>query len=68
MPTPAALFGLILFGVIGLAAFLYGKKQSLWKPVIVGLALMFYPYFVSETWILYAIGSGLCLALVLFRD
>ena len=68
MPTPAALFGLILFGAIGLAAFLYGKKQALWKPAIIGLALMIYPYFVAETWILYAIGGGLCLALFLFRD
>ena len=68
MPTPAALFGLMIFGVIGLAAFLYGKKQALWKPAIIGLVLMVYPYFVAETWILYAIGGALCLALVLFRE
>lgn len=68
MPTPAALFALILFGVIGLAAFLYGKKQALWKPTIIGLVLMAYPYFVGETWILYAIGGALCLALIVFRD
>ena len=68
MPTPAALFGLIIFGVVGLAAFLYGKKSALWKPTAIGLALMIYPYFVSETWILYAIGGVLCLALMLWRD
>ena len=68
MPTPAALFGLIIFGIIGLAAFLYGKKQMLWKPLAIGVALMVYPYFVAETWILYAIGGTLCVALLLFRD
>ncbi|MDR3389012.1 MAG: hypothetical protein P4L92_18385 [Rudaea sp.] len=68
MPTPAALFGLIIFGVIGLAAFLYGKKAALWKPTSIGLVLMVYPYFVEQTWVLYAIGGGLCVALLLFRE
>lgn len=68
MPTPAALFGLILFGVIGFAAFLYGKKATEWKPLVIGVVLMAYPYFVSETWILYSVGCALCLALFYFRD
>jgi hypothetical protein len=68
MPTPAELFGLILFGIIGLAAFLYGKKAALWKPTVIGLVLMAYPYFVSQTWILYTLGSVLCVVLFLLRD
>ena len=68
MPTPAALFGLIVFGAIGLAAFLYGKKNAVWAPALIGLVLMVYPYFVAETWMLYAIGGGLCVALYWFRD
>ncbi len=68
MPTPAELFGLIIFSVVGLAAFLYGKKAALWKPTFIGVALMIYPYFVSETWVLYAIGGVLCLGLVVWRD
>ena len=68
MPTPAVLFGSILFSAIGLGAFLYGKKGALWTPAIIGIVLMVYPYFVSETWILFAVGSGLCAALYFFRD
>lgn len=68
MPTPAALFGLILFGAVGLAAFIYGKKAGLWRPAIIGIALMVYPYFISDTWLLYALGCGLCCALFFWRE
>jgi hypothetical protein len=54
--TTGNLFGQILFGAIGLAAFIYGKKQSSFKAMLLGLAISAYPYFVSETWLLYTIG------------
>ena len=66
--SPAALFGSILFGAIGLAAFIYGKKMVLWKPMVIGVVLMAYPYFISETWMLYSVGIALCLGLYVFRD
>ena len=68
MPTPAVLFASVLFGAIGLGAFLYGKKSLRWKPMGVGVALMVYPYFISQTWLLYFIGCALCAGLFLFRD
>ncbi len=66
--NPAALFGSILFGAIGLAAFIYGKRMVLWKPMVIGIALMAYPYFVAETWLMYAVGCALCFGLYVFRD
>jgi hypothetical protein len=39
----------LLFGSIGLGYFIYGKKQSAMVPLICGLALMIFPYFVSST-------------------
>ena len=57
MPTPGAVFAMILFGAIGLAAFLYGKNSMMLKPLIIGIVLMIYPYFVSEVWFLYGIGA-----------
>jgi len=66
--SPAALFGSILFGAIGLAAFIYGKKIVLWKPMVIGVVLMAYPYFISETWMLYSVGIALCFGLYVFRD
>ena len=68
MPSPAALSALILFGVIGTVALMYGKRMEQWKTMAVGGALLVFPYFVSQTWLIYAIGSALCVALWFFRD
>ena len=66
--SAANLFGHILFGAIGLAAFVYGKKQSSFKAMLLGVAIMAYPYFVAETWVLYIIGGVLTLLLFVWRD
>jgi hypothetical protein len=68
LANPALLFGSLLFGAIGLAAFVYGKKLALWKPMVIGIALMAYPYFISHIWLMYAIGIALCAALYVLRD
>ena len=68
LPSPADLIGSILFGIIGLAAFVYGKKGLKWKAMSIGFVLMVYPYAVSQTWLLYLIGCALCAALLVFRD
>ncbi|MCB1054316.1 MAG: hypothetical protein KDD11_02240 [Acidobacteria bacterium] len=68
MPTPSALFALILFGVIGSAAFLYGKKNGKVVPMVVGGVLVVYPYFVSATWLLYGLGFVLTGALFVLRE
>jgi hypothetical protein len=68
MPDPADLFGSLLFGIIGMAAVIYGKKSAEWKPMLIGVALMAFPYLVSRTWVLYLIGSALTAALFVFRD
>ena len=56
LPSPAVLFWSILFGAIGLGYFMYGKKQVAIVPMVCGVALMVYPYFVSNTIVLVAIG------------
>jgi len=47
----------LLFGSIGLGFFLYGKKQRAVVPLLCGLALMLFPYFVSNVMLLVAIGA-----------
>lgn len=63
LPSPAYLVGAILFGIAGYAAYRYGKKTSRPYKKWIGVGLMLYPYAVSETWMLYAIGVSLCAAL-----
>lgn len=67
LPTPAYLFGVILFGIIGYAAYRYGKKAALPYPKWIGVALMLFPYAVSRTAPMYLVGGVLCAALYVFR-
>lgn len=67
MPSPAWLVGSFIFSIIGFAAWRYGKKLSLDAVKWIGVVLMFYSYFVSDTWLLFAIGTGLCFALYFYR-
>ena len=53
----------LLFGVVGLAAFRYGKKNGEPRPLFLGIALMAYGYFVSSVWLSLVIGSALTLLL-----
>ena len=46
----------LLFGSFGLGFFVYGKKQKAVVPLVCGLALMIFPYFISNAIILVAIG------------
>jgi hypothetical protein len=58
MSTATLLWGL-LFGSIGVGFFIYGKRQSMVVPLVCGLALMVYPYFVANAWLLLLIGVAL---------
>ena len=58
----------VLFGAVGFVAFAYGKKSREMKPMLIGGALMVYPYFVAGTWALYIIGIGLTAALYFWRE
>ena len=40
--------------------FIYGRKQMRAVPLVCGIVLMVYPYFVSSTLCLVAIGVVLC--------
>jgi hypothetical protein len=67
LPSPTYIVGAILFGMLGYIAYRYGKKAALPVPKWIGVALMLYPYAVSNTVLLYAIGSGLCVGAYIFR-
>jgi hypothetical protein len=52
----------LVFGSFGLGFFVYGRKQKAVVPLVCGLALMIFPYFVSNTVLLVAIGVVLIAA------
>lgn len=68
MFTASNLIGGLIFSGIGFVAFVYGKKMALWRPMVLGILLMGYPYFVSDTWVMYGIGVLLTAGLYVFRD
>ena len=55
MDSQSIIWGLI-FGSIGLGYFVYGKKQRSVVPLVCGLGLMVFPYFVSNTAVLVTVG------------
>ena len=62
MPSPETLFVIILFSAIGLAAFRHGKRESNAICLLLGIALMVYPYFVDGLLLNLAVGAALTTA------
>jgi hypothetical protein len=57
----------LIFGSIGFVAFIYGKRMNLWRPMLCGIALMIYPYFISDVVLIYALGAVGTIALFFLR-
>ena len=47
----------MLFGSIGLGFFIYGKKQKKIVPLVTGLALFVFPYFIADITMLMIVGA-----------
>ena len=46
----------VLFGSVGLGYLMYGKKQNAIVPLVCGLVLIVFPYFISNIILLIAVG------------
>ena len=46
----------VIFGAVGMGYFVYGKQQKKVVPLVCGVGLMGYPYFVSNPVLLVVIG------------
>ena len=46
--STGSLLASLIVSSIGFGVFLYGKREALHPQIVVGLALMSYPYFVSS--------------------
>ena len=63
LPSASYLVGAVFFGLLGYAAFRFGRKQGRTALTWGGLALMLYPYVVSGTWQLWLLGVAVCAAM-----
>jgi len=61
LPSPAYIGGALLFGLIGLAAFRSGRRAGRPTRKWLGVALMFYPYAVPQTWLMWLLGVAMCI-------
>ena len=58
----------LIFSIIGLSAFNYGRKEKNYRALTIGIVLMVYPYFVSSTLWLYVLGAGFSSLLYFWKD
>jgi len=58
----------VFFGSVGFGYIVYGRKQRAPVPLIVGVALCVYPYFVNNIWASILIGLVLVAAPWYFRQ
>ncbi len=63
LPSPASLVGMVIFSLLGYAAWRYGKRQERPRTKWLGVVLMFYTYLVSTAWLVFAIGIALCIGI-----
>ncbi len=62
-----AIMAAVGFGSIGLAYFIYGKKQARFVPLLCGIGLMAFPYFATNPVLLVLIGVLLSIIPYFFR-
>lgn len=55
----AHLFIGIVTGALGFAYIVYARRQSRFAPLLSGVALCAYPYFIDSTFALWAVGAVL---------
>lgn len=50
----------IIYGGVGLWLFRIGRKDSNFRNIFIGMALLIYPYFVNGPLLTWGIGAALC--------
>ena len=61
------LLGGTIFSGIGFCAIVYAKNEMAMKPAVLGLILLIYPFFVTNTILLYAVGIA-CTAFLFLNN
>jgi hypothetical protein len=56
--TSHLIWGMV-FGAFGLGFFVYGRKQRAVVPLVTGIALFIFPYFIPNVYLLVVVGAFL---------
>ncbi|OQX27586.1 MAG: hypothetical protein BWK80_04505 [Desulfobacteraceae bacterium IS3] len=64
----ASLLFYMMTGAIGTAYFIYGKKKSNFTAVMSGIGLFVFPYFITNTYAVFAVGLVLIALPFIFRE
>jgi hypothetical protein len=67
MDTMTYLFVGLITGLFGMAYFVYGKKQQQFMPMLAGIALCGYPYFIDTLWLNILVGVVLIIVPFIWR-
>ena len=59
MSGEASILWGVLFGAIGFGYFIYGRNQKSPVPLVCGIALMAFPYFVPNAWAMALVGAAI---------
>lgn len=66
--TMTTVISSVLFGSIGVGYFIYGKKQQRLIPLIAGIGLCAFPYFIPNAYAMVIVGTILAAAPWLLRE
>lgn len=67
MESTSQLVWAMLFGSIGVGFFVYGKKQKVVMPLVTGIALLIFPYFIPNVYFMVIVGVALLAVPYFFR-
>jgi hypothetical protein len=62
------IYSQLLISCLGMAFFMYGKKAQRLVPLMGGIALGIFPYFLTNFWTLWGVTMGVMGALFYLRD
>lgn len=68
MFNPWQLLAGLVFGTLGWGAWRYGSHLDRWKPKAIGAVMMAYPYFVTNTVLLWVTGVILMVLFAMQHD
>ena len=62
MPSMWYIVGAIVFSIVGYIVYRLGRRTKNTYLAVLGGALMLFTYVVTDTFLVYSIGAGLCVA------